>query len=192
LGCPSCLNMLNPSEQFPVTCRYCGHKVEQEEGERLGKALEGLKGRIQEQLLRGIPASVLVQQVVELGASSEKAFDYVDKIVLDIPFERHKLWRQKREPLMPSTCDSCGVAGELKPYVGHWVVREEERQRYSAGWGGFHQSELTQERPALYFVCKACSKLTPERFAGGYPARNGFTWTRLEAIKENFPSRSDV
>lgn len=192
VGCPGCLNLLGPAEQYPVHCRYCGYHIQQEEGERLGASLKGLEGRLKSYLMAGGSPSEAVRLIEQLGVTSEQAFGYVDKRVLEVPFERHPLWKQNQRVTTSPTCDSCGVAGQLSPYQATWNVREEELKRYREGWGGFHDTELKQSRKALYFLCKDCTKLGPERFAGGYPARNGFIWNRLEAVKATFPPPEPV
>lgn len=191
LGCSGCLNLLGPSDQFPVTCKYCGAKIEKEEGEKLGQALKGLEPRLKSYLLSGGPAAEATQQIKQLGVDEDKAFAYVDKLVLEIPFERHPLWKSSERVPMSATCDSCGIAGQLAPYQATWNIREQELNRYRPGWGGFTKDEL-KSRKALYFLCKDCSKLPPERFAGGYPARNGFLYTRLETVKDIFPPAGQV
>lgn len=191
LGCPGCLNLLNPSDTFPVTCRYCGHKIEKEQGEKLGQALKGLEARLNRFLMAGGAASEASAQIQSLGVNEEQAFAYVDKLVLEIPFQRHPLWKKSERVTMSSSCDSCGVAGQLAPYQATWNIREEELNRYREGWGGFMQGEL-QSKKALYFLCKNCSKLPPQRFAGGYPARNGFLYSRLETVKDAFPAPDPV
>ncbi len=186
VGCPGCLNLLGPSDSFPVTCRYCGTKIEKEAGEKLGEALKGLEPRLKAFLMAGGPASLASHQLQQLGVGEEQAFAYVDKHVLDVPFERHPRWKATERVTMSPSCDSCGVVGQLSPYQATWNIREEELKRYRPGWGGFTKDEL-KSRKALYFLCKDCSKLPPERFAGGYPARNGFLYTRLEPVKDIFP-----
>lgn len=185
LGCPGCLNLLSPSDTFPVSCRYCGTKIEKEPGEKLGAALKGLEPRLKQFLLAGGPPGEATAQIQLLGVEEEKAFGYVDKLVLEVPFERHPIWKDGGVVPASPTCDSCGVAGPLSPFTATWNVREEELKRYRPGWGGFTKDEL-KSRKALYFVCKDCSKLPPQRFAGGYPARNGFLFSRLEPVKQSF------
>jgi ssDNA-binding Zn-finger/Zn-ribbon topoisomerase 1 len=185
LGCPHCLRVI--PQISAGSCPYCGQAVPEEQARRLGESLAGLDGRIKRRLLEGASASELVGEITALGATSEKAFAFVDRFVEELPFERHAAWKQGARPTPPPVCDSCGVAAELSPHEAEWTLKPEELKRYSPGWGGFegaYAEASTYARRALYYLCPRCAKnhRAPE-FASGYPARFGYQIARFSRVK---------
>lgn len=185
VACPSCLRILRSSGPVQA-CSYCGGEVDRQEGERLAVTLEGLEGRTTQRLLDGTAAAEIVADLGSGGISSERAWHFVDRLLSELPFERHKAWKEGRPVPPPPACDACGVpGGALVAHEAEWGVSPEELQRYRSGWGGFEGDfgdRRHYTRQALYHLCPRCAKTarTPE-FAGGYPHRFGF---RIEKFRK--------
>ena len=181
-GCSHCLRLFESSNLAMMRCKYCDERVEPDEAQRLVSVVDGLTGRVQKGLLEGQTAPALVKSLQEQGIPQDRAFAFVDRLVLELPFERVNR-REAGEPITPACeCDACGRVEPLTRWEAVWDVSPEEMQRYRKGWGGFEGSFSKPEayaRKALYFLCKTCPKEKPEKFAGGYPAKNGFVRTRF-------------
>jgi len=185
-GCTHCLRTFESNNQALLRCRYCDERVEPEEGRRLLPVVDGLPARIRKELLDGATAPSLVSSLQEKGVPQDRAFAFVDRLVLDLPFDRMKR-RTSGEAVHPATeCDACGRRETLTAYEAEWRISPEEMQRYRSGWGGFEgdfSDPRIYNRRALYYLCKACSKENPATFAGGYPAKNGFTRTTFKPAR---------
>lgn len=189
LACTRCLRILRVSGASP-TCPYCGEGIDAAEGERLAAILGGLEGRVRDRLLAGDTASAIVADLTESGIDSERAWTFLDRHLGELPFERHKAWKEGAPVRPPSACDSCGMeafGGGLVAHEAIWNVTKEELQRYRSGWGGFEgdfEKRGNFTRPALYFLCPKCIKSakSPD-FADGYPYRFGFRMERFGKAK---------
>ncbi|MBI3924419.1 MAG: hypothetical protein HY319_02660 [Armatimonadetes bacterium] len=188
IGCPSCLRAVRSPKAPPLRCRYCGCQIGPEDGERLGEFLEGLDARVLQELLEGAAPAEIVRRIRDQGIVEDKAFAFVDQQVQELPFERWKR-RESGEPAArpASTCDSCGVSGkELKLHEAEWGLDPEAMKRYRDDWGGFtgeFGKLATYTKWALYYLCDPCRRLPAEKFAGGYPARNGYVRRRFKPVK---------
>lgn len=186
LACTHCLRLLRVSGASP-TCPYCGQGIDEAEGERLADLLGGLETRVRDRLLAGDGAPAIVADLTDSGIASERAWTYLDRHLADLPFERHKSWKESGRVQPPGACDSCGVHGGLAPHEATWNVTKEELQRYRSGWGGFEgdfEKRGNFTRNALYYLCPKCVKTarSPE-FASGYPYRFGFRMERFGKAK---------
>lgn len=185
LGCPGCLRLIKAPEASDTACRYCGSKIPVEEGKKLATLLDGFEAQAIERLLAGEAPSTLQAELTEGGAKPDRAFAFIDRLVMDLPFHRQKVYEQKGTVARPTTCDSCGLATELVAFEALWQL-DKENQRYRADWGGFtgeFGKLSTYDRPALYFLCKNCQKAKPETFAGGYPHNAGYLRNRFAKVK---------
>lgn len=185
-GCTHCLRTFESSNQALLRCKYCDERVEPEEGRRLLPVVDGLTARVKKELLEGATGPGLVSSLQEKGVPQDRAFAFVDRLVLELPFDRMKR-RTSGESVHPATeCDACGRRDTLTAYDAEWRIAPEEMQRYRAGWGGFEgdfSDPKVYARRALYYLCKACAKEKPETFAGGYPAKNGFARTSFKPAR---------
>lgn len=187
LGCPNCMRVIRSPKPPPVRCRYCGYQIGPDDGERLGVYLHGLDATMLEQLLDGNAPADLVRAVREQGIVEEKAFGFVDQQVQELPFARHERWKTGLSPSPGPACDSCGVNAELHPWEAEWGLDPEAMKRYRPDFGGFTGEFGKPEhyaKWALYYLCDRCRKLNPNKFAGGYPARNGYVRTRFKRVKK--------
>ncbi|MCA9791795.1 MAG: hypothetical protein KC910_08365 [Candidatus Eremiobacteraeota bacterium] len=185
LGCPGCLRLIKAPEASDLACRYCGTKIPVEEGKKLATLLEGFEAKAVERLLAGEPPSQLQKELEEGGAKPDRAFAFVDRLVMDLPFHRQAVYEKDGTVARPSTCDSCGLQTDLTAFEALWQI-DKENLRYRADWGGFtgeFGKMSSYDRKALYFLCKNCQKAKPETFAGGYPHNAGFARNRFSRVK---------
>lgn len=187
LGCPGCLKQLRTADAPPVRCRYCGTDIDEEAGKKLAGLLEGLEERTRVSLMAGEPPAELVRNLADQGVEQDRAFAFVDRLVLEVPFDRHQLWKKgSAQPSAPPTCDACGIAGKLNPWEAHWTLNPEEMQRYRPEWGGFtgeFGKLQNYDKWALYYLCESCRKARINDFAGGYPARTGYIRKHFKRAK---------
>ncbi len=177
LGCLNCLKVIRTTQKPPLLCKYCGYQIDTDDGIRLGKFLDGLEQTILNKLLSGSDPSNLVDMIKAEGIVDERAAVFVDLQIQELPFARYENWTKGIPAEQPACCDSCGLKAELKRYRAEWVLNKEAMKRYRDGFGGFSgdfRKPETYTRNAIYFLCPKCRKLPPNKFAGGYPARNGY------------------
>lgn len=176
LGCPGCLKVFHHSETFPVTCRYCGTKIEQESGEKLVELLKDLEPRSIDKLLKGEPGKVIVDELEAEGVGRDAAYKYLHRLLNELPFTRFGHWKDGNTVRAPHECDNCGVTQELQPYEAHWAL-DQEQLRYRPDFGGFtgEFGKLENyDKFALYYLCGQCKKVKPESLGSGYPSSAGY------------------
>ncbi len=176
VGCPGCLKCFQSSDAFPIACRYCGTKIDQENGEGLVELLKDLEARSVEKLLRGEPGKVIVDELEAEGVGRDAAYKYLHRLLNELPFNRYKHWKDGSSVKPPHECDNCGVTQELKPYEAHWAL-DQEQLRYRPDFGGFtgEFGKLENyDKFALYYLCGQCKKAKPDKLGSGYPASAGY------------------
>lgn len=187
LGCPGCLKVLRSSQPPPLRCRYCGTQVDEETGSRLAEVFDGLEERTRQALLQGDNPAALVRGLTDHGVDGDRAFAFVDRLVLEVPFDRYQGWKESPTSVAaPSTCDACGLATDLEPWEAHWSLNPEE-MRYRPEWGGFtgdFGKLKNYDKQALYYLCQRCRKAKVKEFAGGYPARTGYLRKQFGRVKD--------
>ncbi len=185
LGCPGCLRVLTSASEKVEPCRYCGIKIDPEIAKPLAKSLEGFEERAVSALLEGEAPGPFIQELEKAGAQKDSAFNFLDRLVSELPFRRHKLYKQLGRVTPPSQCDSCGLQTDLMPFEALWQL-DTENTRYREDWGGFSgefANLKNYDKEALYYICKNCQRLKPEKFAGGYPGSAGYLKKKFKKVK---------
>lgn len=179
VGCPGCLKVYRAAQDFPFKCRYCAAEI-QEKHTELAEFLDGYEEKALERLLTGTQATEIVEELAGQEVEKDRAYNYIDRLLGELPFARHQRWKDGITPEPPPHCDSCGAGKDLLPYEAHWTLNPEEL-RYRPEWGGFtgEFGKLSNyDKMALYYICKPCKKAKPASFAGGYPFNSGYQLKR--------------
>lgn len=190
LACAGCLKLFPEQMLMPLsTCPNCGSEINFAKSDELVDYLDGLEQRVTAWLVAGEPASNIVRRMASDGVNSSAAWNYVDRLIAELPFERQLVSEENDGGGygIPTCCDSCGIVDPKSQfYSAVWSLEPSELKRYHSGYAGFDGefiSGKTYERKAIYFLCSRCAKVNRSpQFANGYPYDQGFRMDKLKRI----------
>lgn len=189
LACHSCLRVFAASLLGALsTCPNCGVKLDIPEAQKLAVSLQGAEQLCREKLLQGQSALAIAEILQQRGADRDASWKFADRLVSELPFERHQAWLDRRDFTPSQACDSCGLGdSKLTAYLAVWDLPANELKRYHQGYAGYEgefAKSKAYRREAIYTLCPNCAKRrNSEQFADGYPHNIGYTLSSFKPWK---------